>query len=412
MQTKGKPNLATRSDGSQALTRDEQLAVDKKVLFNFLRKNEKTMIQAWKGSIDPRDLNMIIMGAVAENPRLLQCSARSIIRAMVTAARCKIKPGGHMGRGYLVPRRNKNTGQMECCFDPGYRGMSDLARRTGEVTKITSHVVKKDDKFKYDAAEEKLEHEPNPSKQESEVICAYAIAKLKDGDKQIEVVWKNDLDKIRSASMAKSEGTPWGQWYDEMARKSSVRRLCKWLPVDDALEVGMAASDNADGFGVEVFHTAEQEEELAQITEAPLGNVARPLPPHTETAKVRQAVEPDPPRETRVTDTRGSVTRVERSQEPPPPKPEPKPEPPKPAPEPPPPAPKQNRRKAQPTQEPPVRRRRGSTTTNGKPNRVAAPEPAPEPPVDDSTPFDGDFDEGEPADVREPGADENEGKLL
>lgn len=404
MQSQGKPNLAQRQDGSRSLTREEQLDLDKRHLQHFLQQQEKTLIQAWKGSVDPKDLTMIVMAAVTENPRLLQCSARSIIRALVTAARCKIRPG-HMGRGYLVPRKNKNTGQQECCFDPGYKGMIDIAKRTGEVKKIVANVVRKEDYFKHDAANDHIEHEPNYDKQDSEIICAYSTATLKDGDKQNEVVSRSDLNKIRNASMAKSDTAPWGQWEGEMSRKSAVRRLCKYLPVDDAMEAVIAASDNAAGVGIEVFHSADQEDAIAEITEEP----------------IQQAV-----KRVSAADARGSVSREESE---PPARQEPEqaraanpPAPPPPArqePDPPP----VNRRTAAQTQaavqsqavasaqETTNRRRRGSTASEGKPRRAAPVETKPAPKPEPDPPFDGDFDEGESVDdSREPGADEHEGQ--
>jgi recombination protein RecT len=89
-----------------------------------------------------------------------------------------------------------------------------------------------------------LEHEPTLLGDPGEVICAYAIATFADGSQQVEVVTGPDLDKVRAMA---AQGGPWKGWYDEMARKTAIRRLCKFLPYEPELDRAIEVSHAADG---------------------------------------------------------------------------------------------------------------------------------------------------------------------
>ena len=195
----------------------------------------------------PSDLVRLTLVAASRQPDLLRCSQTSILRALMDAATMGIMPGGTMGRGYLVPRKNKVNGALEACFDPGYRGLIDIARRSGKVKKLDAKAVWAGDHFEYEeGTNQRVHHVPNlEAGERGEVVAAYAIAKLEDGEPQIEVLTRADIDKIRNSSAAKNAGA-WTGWFEEMARKSAVRRLCKYLPYDPVLERAMELADAAD----------------------------------------------------------------------------------------------------------------------------------------------------------------------
>ena len=194
----------------------------------------------------PQDLVRLALMAASRQPDLLKCSHTSIIRALMDAAAMGIAPGGTMGRGYLVPRKNKQTQELEACFDPGWRGLCDIARRSGQVKRIDAKVVYASDHFEYEeGTSQTLKHVPSLGGSErGEIIASYAIAKFADGEMQIEVLPRADIEKIRAVSMAKSG--PWAAWFEEMARKSAVRRLCKYLPYDPMLERALEHATEAE----------------------------------------------------------------------------------------------------------------------------------------------------------------------
>jgi recombination protein RecT len=196
----------------------------------------------------PEDLIRMALMAVSRSPDIANCTQASILRSLIDAAELGIQPGGTMGRGYLVPRMNKKVQPwaLECCFDPGWRGLIDVARRSGEIARLEAHVVYAKDTFR----EEKgikpvLEHVPYDGDDDpGPVRKAYAIAFFRDGTYQAEVLRKADIDKIQKSSA--SANGPWKNWYDEMARKSAVRRLCKYLPYSSQLEKALEKATEAE----------------------------------------------------------------------------------------------------------------------------------------------------------------------
>jgi recombination protein RecT len=210
-------------------------------------------------AMKPDDLIRMALMAASRQPELAKCSRSSIVRSLLDAAALGIKPGGLMGRGWLVPRWNKRTGELECAFDPGWRGLIDVARRSGEVRRVEAHVVYERDEFVIEhGLDTRLIHRPCLDGARGDIVAAYAVAWYRDGGRQLEVLLREDIDKIRRASASKSG--PWVDWYDEMARKSAVRRLCKYLPYDpvleDALEMATAAEqdDGPQPIDVDVAH--------------------------------------------------------------------------------------------------------------------------------------------------------------
>lgn len=221
---------------------------DPKTLESFLsgKGAQERLAQIATGFMKPVELTRLALVAVSKTPDLLKCSQASILRALIDAATLRIVPGGTMGRGYLVPRKNKNTGRLEASFDPGWRGLADIARRSGQVIGIDAQVVYKADHFKYIAGTDKrIEHEPNLEATDlGPIIAAYAVAIMKDGPPQLEVLRRSDIDRIHEVSAAKAG--PWANWFDEMARKSAVRRLCKYLPYDPELERAVQVADDVE----------------------------------------------------------------------------------------------------------------------------------------------------------------------
>lgn len=223
-------------------------------LRNFLNSPGvmKRLAEAAGKVMKPDDMVRLTLMAASRNQDLFRCSQDSIVRALLDAATLGVKPGGLLGRGYLVPRFNGKLQIHECSFDPGWRGLVDIARRSGVLKRIEAHVAFRDEKFVVRMAPfTTIEHEPRPDLTPEQtkydcIVAAYAVAELTDGATQVEVVWKRDLDKIKNVSKAKSG--PWFDWPGEQARKSAVRRLCKYLPFEPESDMGRAIemSDRSD----------------------------------------------------------------------------------------------------------------------------------------------------------------------
>ena len=185
----------------------------------------------------------VALAAWSQNPKLRQCSQNSFLLSLLRAAQLGLDPSGALGQAYLVPYGDT------CQLIVGYRGLIALARRSGEIETLEAHVAFEADRFVYRLGlEPLLEHEPCTVGDRGAVVAAYAIARFKGGGYQIEVMSKNDIDQIMQNTQSRGRSGPWRDHYPEMARKTVVRRLSKFLPLNaelaDAIE-----HDNSVEFG-------------------------------------------------------------------------------------------------------------------------------------------------------------------
>ncbi len=180
-----------------------------------------------------------VLIAVGRNPKLLGCTKLSLLESVIRGAELGLRFDGTNGEAYLVPFKNR------CVFIIGYRGQLALVRRTGQVLRIEARCVREKDYFKVDfGSGQQLTHRPCLGAERGDIICAYALAQLKDGSVQLETMTRAEIDAIRKRSPAANEG-PWRTDYPAMCRKTVLRRLCKYLPFPTAFEDSLAAEEPA-----------------------------------------------------------------------------------------------------------------------------------------------------------------------
>lgn len=181
----------------------------------------------------PDRLLKVALSATARTPALLACTPHSLLLCVMQASELGLEVGGLLGDAYFVPF--KDTAQLII----GYRGMIKLARQSGQIQSIEAHVVRKNDTFEIEfGLVPKLIHKPNMTAEPGDPVAVYAIAKFKDGALQCEVLSIHEVNLIRARSAAADSG-PWVTDYAEMAKKTVVRRLCKFLPLSPELAKAM-----------------------------------------------------------------------------------------------------------------------------------------------------------------------------
>jgi recombination protein RecT len=181
--------------------------------------------------------------AVQDNPTILSCDPQSVFKSIRTLAAAGLVPDGR--EAALVPFYTKEG--RKCQAMPMVFGLIKMVRRSGEVSDIRAHIVYQNEvdqgRFEYVVGDsESLRHEPILFGEKGPAVAAYAIANLKDGGIVREFMDLDQIEKVRRASSAqkiKDQGgkyvtaaTPigiWADWWDEMVKKSVIRRLCKRL---------------------------------------------------------------------------------------------------------------------------------------------------------------------------------------
>ena len=194
-----------------------------------LEKMKPQIARALPKHMDADRLARIALTLVRQQPQLAQASPQSFLGALMTCAQLGLEPGP-LGHAYLVPFKNSKTGTIEVQFIPGYRGLIELARRSGQVKSIAARVVRKGDEFDYEfGLEERLVHRPAVGGA-GEVTHVYAVVRYVDGGYDFEVMTRDEVEVIRQRSKSKDRG-PWVTDWDEMAKKTVIRRLAKRMPM-------------------------------------------------------------------------------------------------------------------------------------------------------------------------------------
>ena len=197
-------------------------------------------------------LARIALTEVRKNPKLMNCDQVSFMGAIMQCCQLGLEPGGALGHAYLIPFENRAKGITECQFIVGYRGMIDLARRSGQIVSLSARVVHLGDQFRFCyGLDETIEHVPGPDA--GQMTHVYAVAKLKDGGQQFEVMTRADVEEVRNGSHGYKAAVkygkkdhPWMTNFDEMARKTVARRLFKWLPVSVELATAVSLDEQSD----------------------------------------------------------------------------------------------------------------------------------------------------------------------
>lgn len=199
---------------------------------DYMKKMAPAMAQALPKHMDIDRLTRLAMTTIRTTPALKDADVGSLLGAVMQAAQLGLEPG-LMGHCYLLPFNNKNKGIKEVQFVIGYKGMIDLARRSGHIKSIYAHAVYSNDEFDYELGlESKLVHKPTMNADKGEFVGAYAVAHFKDGGYQFEFMSKADIEKRKGRSKAaNSKFSPWTSDYEEMAKKTVVRHMWKYLPI-------------------------------------------------------------------------------------------------------------------------------------------------------------------------------------
>ena len=179
----------------------------------------------------PVRFTRIALSAVSNTPKLGSCTPQSFLGAMMNAAQLGLEPNTPLGQAYLIPFENRKKGVTECQFQIGYKGLIDLAYRSGEVKMIDAQTVYENDEFEYELGMDPvLKHKPARTNR-GNPIYFYATFKLTNGGQGFQVMSIEDVhDHAKKYSKTYNNG-PWQTNFEEMAKKTVLKKLLKYAPL-------------------------------------------------------------------------------------------------------------------------------------------------------------------------------------
>ena len=254
--------------------------------------------------LDADRLLKIALVAVSKNELLMKCSQTSILQSVMTAAQLGLDCGGALGSAYLVPFWQNQKNAYECQLVLGYRGLIDLARRSGQIVSIEARIVYANDTFDLDYSIDgaRLTHKPCLDGEPGEMRLVYGVATLKDGGHQFELMTKAQIEKIRMISQTgKKNLGPWRDHYDEMARKTVVKRLAKYLPISVELSDAIDNDNKTEGYDPSIIvsqdSAAKLNDKLAQARSNSAAALPEPIDVHPEPGEIPNDSAPQEPAE-------------------------------------------------------------------------------------------------------------------
>lgn len=218
-------------------------------------------------------------------PRLSECTQQSVLAALMQAAQLGLEVADVRGQAYLIPGWDGRDQCMKATFQLGYRGMIDLAARSG-IT-VDAEEIHVNDEYDFSLGTRRfLHHKPTLGPRGS-VLGYYATATFADDRTPAFTVMsvhevEDHRDKFASRRNDKGEITgPWVEHFDAMARKTVIRALLNYLPVAvelrDAIHADAIDVNSTDAPQPITHRPGRRHPELPDGVDGATGEIADPM---------------------------------------------------------------------------------------------------------------------------------------
>lgn len=229
-----------------------------------------------------------IMSAVATNPQLQNCEAKTILSGSLLAESLNLAHSPQLGQYYLVPFKVKAKNGIPEHYDAqfilGYKGYIQLAIRSGNYKKINVMEIKDGELVSYDPFNEEIVLQPIQDvdeREQTETIGYYAMFEYINGFKKV-IYWskkqmlqhadkyspafsKSAYEKLRNGEIPNNEmwkySSFWYKDFDGMAKKTLIRQLIgKWGVMSTEMTQAMEFDNNSLSVEKNGFVTIEADE--------------------------------------------------------------------------------------------------------------------------------------------------------
>lgn len=235
-----------------AVAKADPTAIAKNSIYAILT-NEKTLAAIKDAlpdlGVTPQRVASVAFSVIAQRADLLACDARSLVRVIIEGSLLGLSFNPHLKQAAIVPFKNTVDGKKvaTATLIIEYMGLVHLARNSGVLSDVDAHIVHEKDAFDYEEGlQPKLYHKPARGVR-GKPIGVYAVATLANGTKKFRFLEEADVNFYREKSRAKdSPDSPWTTDPMSMWRKTAIRRLCSYLPMDDRMQRAMYQDELAE----------------------------------------------------------------------------------------------------------------------------------------------------------------------
>lgn len=224
-------NLKNQLQNKANNTNQVKKASPSKGMEQLLTKMGGQIQKALPSMVSSERFQRVALTAFSNNTKLQQCDPMSFIAAMMQSAQLGLEPNTPLGQAYLIPYGK----QVQ--FQIGYKGLLELAQRSGKIKTLYAHEVRENDTFDIDyGLNQTLTHKPLLKGDRGEVIGYYAVYHLDTGGNSFIFMTKDEvLEHAKRFSKTYNSG-PWQTDFDAMAKKTVIKQLLKYAPLSIELQ--------------------------------------------------------------------------------------------------------------------------------------------------------------------------------
>lgn len=233
-----KDKLQTKSNGEVSNEVKKPQSIEQ-----WIKVMQPAIEKALPKVITPERFSRMALTAIRITPQLADCSPVSFMGALMQAAQLGLEPNTPLGQAYLIPFKNNKRREIECQFQIGYKGLIDLAHRSGEFKSIYARTVYENDDFDFEyGLDQQLKHIP-AKENRGKAIYFYGVYQLVNGGFGFEVMSVRDIEETakKYSQSFSSSYSPWQKNFEEMAKKTVLKRVLKYAPIKVEFAKEMAA---------------------------------------------------------------------------------------------------------------------------------------------------------------------------
>lgn len=203
------------------------------------------------GSRAPQFITSLVAAGGASG--LNDCEPSSVVSAALIAASMDLPINQNLGFAYLIPYKDRRSGEKVCQFQMGYKGFIQLAQRSGFYKTINATDVREGELVSMNrlAGEPVFEWLDDEKREKASVVGYIAYFKLLNGfEKSLYMsvdALTNHATKY-SKNYAKFKSGMWAEDFDAMAKKTVIKLLLsKFGPLSTQLQEAIQHDQTIDG---------------------------------------------------------------------------------------------------------------------------------------------------------------------
>jgi recombination protein RecT len=212
----------------------------------FLDKFKAQMAIALPKHMNADRMCRLALTQFSKSENLQKSDPTSIAASLMTASTLGLEPGVN-GQGFLVPYFHTKRKVHVCEFIPGWKGLVDIANRSGRCT-VWSGAVFDGDHFDYALGDSPfVKHRPGDEDDPAKLLFAYAIGRVNGSEWPVVEVWSarkiaNHRNKYNKVGNKHYSFRDWEMY----ARKVPLLQVLKYMPQSIELNNAIAITSAAD----------------------------------------------------------------------------------------------------------------------------------------------------------------------